>query len=355
MSESLYRRLQQQLNQYSMGFPEAASGIEIEILRSLFSETDAALFTRMTPFLETPDAVAQRLHRPVDDVSRELDDMAERGLLFRIKKADQRKYAAIPFVHGIFEFQVGDMSRDLAEQVRAYFDEVFHQAMRRNGDLFLRTIPVNRSIDADLRVASYDDAVEILRDIDTIVVTNCVCRVLAGRMEDDCGKPLEVCFLFGSMGQYYVDRGLGRQISLDEAVSILENCHEAGLVTQPASSQNPGGMCNCCGDCCGSLAAMNKHPEPATLVFSNYVAALDSDECSGCETCVERCQMGALATDGDGVCELTVERCIGCGLCVTTCPSGALFLQTKPQDLQRVPPADTRDQMMAMAKKRGVL
>ena len=172
MSDSLYRRLQQQLNQYSMGFPEAASGIEIEILRSLFSETDAVLFTQMTPFLETPDAVAQRVRWPVDDVFQKLDDMAERGLLFRIIKGDQRKYAAIPFVHGIFEFQVGDMSRDLAEKVQVYFEEVFHQAMRENGDLFLRTIPVNRSIDADLRVASYDDAVEILKGLEKIVVTD---------------------------------------------------------------------------------------------------------------------------------------------------------------------------------------
>ena len=165
MSEKLYRRLQQQLNQYSMGFPEAASGIEIEILRSLFSETDAILFTQMMPFLETPDSVAQRLRRPVGDVSLELDDMAERGLLFRVKKDDQRKYAAIPFVHGIFEFQVGNMDRDLAEKVQRYFDEVFHEAMRQNGDLFLRTIPVNKSIDPDLRVASYDDAVEILKGL----------------------------------------------------------------------------------------------------------------------------------------------------------------------------------------------
>ena len=103
------------------------------------------------------------------------------------------------------------------------------------------------------------------------------------------------------------------------------------------------------------LAAMKKHPEPATLVMSNYVAVLDSDECSGCETCVERCQMDALVMDESGVCDLTVERCIGCGLCVTTCPSGALTLHPKPQELQRVPPETTRDQMMAMARKRGVL
>ena len=355
MSDSLYRRLQQQLNQYSMGFPEAESGVEIEILRSLFSEKDAGLFTQMSPFLETPDAVAGRLDRPVDDVFGELDDMAERGLLFRVIKGDQRKYAAIPFVHGIFEFQVGDMSRDLAEKIQAYFDEVFHQAMRRSGDLFLRTIPVNRSIDADLRIASYDDAVEVLKDIDKIVVADCICRVHAGRLEEDCGKPLEVCFLFGSMGQYYVDRGMGRQISPDEAVSILETCHEAGLVTQPASSQNPGGMCNCCGDCCGVLRALNKHPRPVEMVFSNYLAQVTIEDCTGCETCLELCQMAAIRVDAEGLAEVNRDGCLGCGLCVTDCPTEAIKLIAKPEQELRVPPTSMAEQMMLMAQKRGIL
>ena len=65
--------------------------------------------------------------------------------------------------------------------------------------------------------------------------------------------------------------------------------------------------------------------------------------------------MDALNMDAEGICELAVERCIGCGLCVTTCPSEALTLHPKPQELQRVPPETTRDQMMAMAQKRGVL
>ena len=89
---------------------------------------------------------------------------------------------------------------------------------------------------------------------------------------------------------------------------FLEACHEAGLVTQPASAQNPGGMCNCCGDCCGSLAAMNKHPKPGTLVLSNYVAALDIDECSGCETCVERCPMEAISLNQDQVADINVAN-----------------------------------------------
>lgn len=89
-----------------MGFPATGSGIEIRILKYLFSEDDARLFTGMTHQLETPEAVAARLGRPVEDLTTRLDDMAERGLLFRLKKQDASRYAAIPFVHGLFEFQV---------------------------------------------------------------------------------------------------------------------------------------------------------------------------------------------------------------------------------------------------------
>jgi hypothetical protein len=75
--------------------------------------------------------------------------------------------------------------------------------------------------------------------------------------------------MFGSMGQYYLDRDMGREISLGEAIDILVQCREDNLVTQPATSQNPSGMCNCSSDCCGVLKALNKHPKQAEIVFSN--------------------------------------------------------------------------------------
>jgi electron transport complex protein RnfB len=53
--------------------------------------------------------------------------------------------------------------------------------------------------------------------------------------------------------------------------------------------------------------------------------------------------------------EINPDRCIGCGLCVTTCPSGALSLKQKPEAQFRVPPATGAEQMMTMAKERGLL
>jgi len=49
-----------------------------------------------------------------------------------------------------------------------------------------------------------------------------------------------------------------------------------------------------------------------------------------------------------------LDRCIGCGLCVVSCPTEAARLAPKPADEWRTPPANSREQMMAMAKKRGI-
>ncbi len=355
MSENIFQKLQQRLDRYSMGFPATKSGIEIEILKYLFSEDDAKLFLSLTQSLATAKSIATNLNQPENKVTAHLEDMASRGLLFRLKKGETVHYAAIPFVHGLFEFQLKNLERSLAKMVEQYSEEAFDKAIQRGAEYFLRIIPVNKSVEVTHSVASYDDAVEILKSKSRIVVADCICRKRAAVVESDCGRPLEACFMFGSMGQYYFDRKMGREISLEEAIEILGKCREAGLVTQPATSQNPTGMCNCCGDCCGVLRAVKKHPKPAELVFSNHLAVVDSDACTGCEICLDRCQMDALSIKDHTTAEVNRDRCIGCGLCVTGCPSEAIRLIPKSGAQWRVPPASGAEQMMLMAKKRGIL
>ena len=88
------------------------------------------------------------------------------------------------------------------------------------------------------------------------------------------------------------------------------------------------------------------------MVYSNHFAAVDADLCTGCETCLERCQMDAITLNEDEVAGISLERCIGCGLCVTTCPTEAM--QLKPKENLYTPPASTAEQMMAMAQNRGL-
>jgi len=354
MKKSLFHLLQEQLDQYSLGFPATDSGIEIDILKEMFTAKEAAMFTVLTAELETPESVSARLDRPVDEVAAQLEDMAQKGLLFRRRQGESPEYSAIPFIHGLVEFQIEQLDKKAVKLVGLYIKEKFKDVISKNTQSFMRTIPVRHSVEVAHHVAAYDDACEILRKEKLIVVTDCACRRQKALFGKDCGKPMEVCFMFGPMGQYYIDNGLGRRIDLDEALGILAKAHELGLVTQPASAQKPFTMCNCCGCCCGFLHAVNKHFKPAELVFSNYTAVVDQETCSGCETCVERCEMGAVKMNGDGLSEIDPDRCIGCGLCVTTCPEEAIRLVPKPEAKQRTPPADTAEQMIRLAEKRGI-
>jgi len=64
------------------------------------------------------------------------------------------------------------------------------------------------------------------------------------------------------------------------------------------------------------------------VIESDFIAEHDIDACSGCLTCIERCQFGAFSEDGDKA-HLDVESCFGCGLCVMTCPSDAITIKER--------------------------
>ena len=352
MTEDVYNQLREQLDQYSIGFPSTASGVELKILRKLFSEPEARMFLRMGLMLETPSAIAERVKEPVEEISERLEHMADKGLIFRFRRDSLTKYAAVPFVIGFYEFQLPNMDRELAELVEQYFREAFEdQAAQLT--LPLRTIPVNQAVDVSWQVAPYEDLKHIIQTKDRIAVANCICRVQQDRLEQACDKPLEVCFSFGSHAEYYVERGMGRWIQQEEALRILDQCQEAGLVPQPLNAQDPGGLCNCCGDCCGMLRSLRKHPRPVDIVVTNYYAEVDPDLCAGCETCLERCQMDAITMDSAGVAQVNRDRCIGCGLCVTTCTTEALSLRGIPLEERREPPASAKEMVMEMVQKRG--
>lgn len=353
MNTSLYEKVREQLDQYSVGFPATPSGIEIKILKKLFTEEEAGMYLDMTMMLETAESVAARTGRKVEAVSALLAGMAKKGLLFRQSKTGEVRYAAVAFVIGSYEFQLKNMDRELAEMVEAYFQEGFFDFAPGKNIVPLRTIPVQQSIQVDWPVAPYMQAREILKTKEKIALADCICRVQQKFIGHECDKPRAVCLLFGSHADYYVENKLGRYISREEALQVLEVSEEAGLVNQPANMINPGGMCNCCGDCCGLLRALKKMSNPAQLVFSHYQATVDQDLCTACETCLTRCQMVAIAINDDQVAVVNKDRCIGCGLCVTTCPTEAITLNLKSPDQQAIPPAGGRELMEQTSKTRG--
>lgn len=352
MSEDVFRKLQEKLDQYSVGFPATQSGIELKILRKLFTEDDAALFMDLTLELESPEEVAGRTGRNKGQVEEQLKDMDARGLLFSLEIGGVTKFGATPFIHGIFEFQLDRLDPEMARLIESYFEEAYYEAMSIGAAAFVRTVPVQQSLDASRSIAPYEDAARILRNKNLIVVAECICQKQNNMADGNCGQPKNVCLLFDHMGQYYLDHGLGVRVDADEAVNILAQAQKAGLVTQFATTHDPGAMCNCCGDCCGVLRSLKTLEKPAENVFSNHYAGVDETLCTGCEICLEWCPMGALELADDNLAKVDLDRCIGCGLCVANCPEEALHLNEKPTEARRKLPADNDERVAFMANLR---
>jgi Na+-translocating ferredoxin:NAD+ oxidoreductase subunit B len=352
MMSDTYERLRQRLDDLATGYPATKTKIEIKILKRLFTKKDAELFLGLLPLLETPDDAAARLGRDPADIAKQMERMAGKGLLFRQAKDNSIRYAAIPFVVGLFEFQLNSVDQEMARDIDEYYETALGRSLQSFKTPVMRTIPINRELVAKWPVAPYEDVLEILDSQEIIAVAPCICRKTARLAGKGCDKPLEACFLFGSHGRYYVDNGMGRYISKEEAKKIVRENEEAGLVMQPFNSQKVGGMCSCCGDCCGMLRSLKKQPVPSAAVQSNYFARIDDEECTGCETCIDRCQMEAIDIKDD-IAAVNLDRCIGCGLCVTTCPAEAIRLIKKSDDQQYLPPKTGMETYIRIAQERG--
>jgi Pyruvate/2-oxoacid:ferredoxin oxidoreductase delta subunit len=192
----------------------------------------------------------------------------------------------------------------------------------------LRTVPVGRSIPVAIEIMPHENAEAMVRKQRKWLVAPCICRRERKMVGEGCDRLEEACLVFGRGADFYERNGLGRKISLEEALAILRRADEEGLILQPSNSQKIANICCCCGCCCGVLRTIKRHPRPASIVSTPFTASADPELCSGCETCVSRCQMAAVRID-EGKSIIDSNRCIGCGLCVTTCPTGSLRLIRK--------------------------
>ena len=352
--ENIYEKLRARLDDLATGFPATESKVEIRLLERLFTAEEAGLFLQLSPLLQEPADVAEQLNRDPGEIGAMMEIMAQKGLLFRKRKGEQTFYAAVPYVVGIFEFQLGKMDKDFAEDHEEYFETAFGRTIQSFKTPVLRTVPINRKLVADYPVAPYEDVLQIIEKQEKISIAPCICRSTKKLTGEACGKSIENCFSFGSHADYYVENGMGRYITTEEAKAIVKQNEEDGLVMQPFNSQKVGGMCSCCGDCCGVLRSLKMHPAPAEMVQSNYFARVDEAECTGCETCVDRCQIEAIEVV-DGISTIDLNRCIGCGLCVTTCPVEAIELIKKPEDQLYEPPKTGAETYIRIMQERGKL
>lgn len=349
----IYRKLARHLDRLPAGFPPTDSGVELRILKRLFTPEEARIAMALTLMLEPVPAIARRLGMAETELAPVLDQMSRKGLIFRSAKQGQTLFMAAQFVIGIWEYHVNDLDEELIKDFNEYVPHLIRQSWVDRKTKQLRVIPVSQSLRADMQVMPYEVAEEIIRRQSKIVVAPCICRREHQMAGDGCGKPMEVCMLFGAGAYYYEQNGLGRSITSDDALVILDRALEAGLVLQPGNAQKPANICMCCGCCCQILKNLNNLEQPALAVESNYYAEVDPDRCTGCGVCESRCQMEAIEMQETA--RILSERCIGCGLCIPSCEYDAVHLVAKEADRQVVPPKNLVGTYLQLAKERGLV
>ena len=348
MSDEVYKGLREFLHKLPGGYPETESGVEIKILKKLFTPEEAEMAMCLTMLPEPASAIAGRREMEEAEAADLLESMAGKGLIFRIRIGEDVYYMANMFVIGVYEFNVNTMDRELAEMLEEYLPH-FQRFMGSIPTKQLRVVPIGTVVDTTQNVAPYDKVRELVKDKEVAAVAPCICRREKGLLGSDCSRPLETCLTFGAGAQYHIENGIGREITIEEALRVLELAEESALILMPTNALDIMNICCCCKCCCGVMAMLSTVERPADAVQSSFQARIDSDLCATCGTCIERCQIDAII-EGDEFMEIDTARCIGCGLCVPTCPEEAVSLVEKTG--AGSPAANISDMWTRMAEER---
>ena len=328
MEEEVYRRLAQKLDALPNRFPPTSSGVELKILCRLFAPEEAALACELRLEPESAASVAARLGADPQQTRASLKRMLAKGLIDIKKGEGEFAYALKPFVVGFYEGQLPRLDVEMATMFEDYFRET-KGAILREAPALHRIIPVDKAIPLEVEIHPLQSATEILNNAQAWGVRECICRKQQRLLGHDCGHPLESCLVFAHTPHAFDRSSVDRAITKDEALRILRQTEDAGLVHSSGNYRDGiDYICNCCICCCGIIRGIAEYGIMSAVARSDFQITVDADSCTACGDCIERCQFHALALSGATL-SVDVARCVGCGLCVVVCPTEGLHLERR--------------------------
>ena len=360
--DQVYIKLQKHLDNQAVGFPATRSGVELKILKHIFTPQEAEIACYLSYRMEPIETIFGRIGHLVESPE-ELEKLLDRiqkkgGIESKIKNGNQH-YCNAPLVVGMYEFQLGRLTSEFINDFNEY------TSGKKFGIEFLstklpqmRTIPVAKSIHPQHQVSTFDEVTTLLREAEEpFVIMECICRKKKSIESRPCKVTdrKETCLAMGNMARMVLLGNVGREIARDEAMGIIEQNQKQGLILQPSNTEKAEFLCSCCGCCCGMLDVHKNLPKPLEFWASNFQAVVDTSTCEGCGTCEERCQVGAVrVSDETRHAVVDLSRCLGCGVCVTDCPTESISLMKKPAETK---PPRTREDLheIIMAGKKGRL
>ncbi|MFX1256906.1 MAG: ATP-binding protein [Promethearchaeota archaeon] len=360
MSEEKYKKVVNVINKAG-GTPLPINDTLISIIKNIIKEDELEfilLFRRKIS--QTMEQLKKNSKLSEEDILKKADTLAKKGVMFnQPNRQGVIVYRILPLINvGIFEYtfmkelEYSEENKELSNLFEKLFNEL-GDLVQNNYDTIIsmmlkqkpidRTVPilknketgedieivVNESIEIpDQQVFPTQKVEELINKFDYIAVANCFCRHHKDLLGDPCKQTdiRENCFTFGKSALHVSENGFGRLVSKKEALKILKEAEEAGLVHKAYHpsfdiNRDETSICNCCKCCCGQSG--ERFP---TINTTNYISQINQDLCVGCGTCVEKCHFNSIQLNINNKAERIGEYCIGCGLCAYFCPQNAISM-----------------------------
>jgi len=360
--DKIYRRLQKHLDQQVVGFPAAKNGADIRLLKHIFTPEEAEIACHLSHGFESLDRLFPRVTHRVSSpefLEKILSRIQQKGGIESRIKNGRYQYCNSPLVVGMYEMQLERMSPAFLKDFDDYTGSIgFGMDFLGTKLPQMRTIPIHKSIPLESPVATFDEITTLIAGASgPFVIVECICRKKKEMQGFPCKvtRRIETCLALGDIAHTCLLGDVGREITREEALSIMDKNQKQGLVLQPSNTEKPEFICSCCGCCCGMLSIHQKLPKPLDFWVSNFQARVDKDMCNGCGVCENRCQVDAIQVTGEPPsAQLDLNVCLGCGVCVPTCPQKALTL-VKKEKITR-PPKDREElHTILMENRKGTL
>jgi len=344
------------------------------ILQHLFTEQEAEIAARLPVVPRPLSKIARRYDMPLETLRAHLDRMADKGLVFDFPHPSRGTfYMLAPPIIGFFEFSMMRVRADIDQKKVAgllstylYERPDFLQEIARARTPIGRTLVHEDSVEPevpDVEILDIDRATRIVRNAKLGAISLCYCRHKMEHLGKACGKPVDVCMSLDTGAEFILRHGHGRRAETSELLEILDRCRKEQLVQIADNVQRkPSYICNCCGCCCGQLAAINRHGLKTAVATSGFLARPDQDTCTGCGRCARACPVRAISVRPRPLhehakaqmhAEVDESICLGCGVCQPACTKNAMHMA--PRARRMLTPEDTLERVLRMALGRGNL
>ena len=346
-----YVKVRALVHTYGFGLGNTPDDTNFEDIMDNFSEDDCDAYLSMPMGVEfTAFEMAAETGRDIDECTEICERLADAGYLRAFDGNRGRIYNQVCNVPGVAEYHLTEYY-ETDNELNGIFSNETVLDLANAGTPPLYYVPVDESVTDDGTITPYDDLKEKARHASKACICPCFCRykALAGAyghenipsfedfatgeyedyFSDLCDQRVETCIMLGDEAQYWIDQGMGREITGEQAAEYIQRSADDGFMLETFTSKESEAICSCHADSCMLVQLWLAMGDAETIASTNsfqqishYTLEVDPDKCIACGLCVDRCPLHIIEINDEGWAE-PAANCFRCGQCAYVCPQGA--------------------------------